>query len=133
MPTSIFVNFPVKDLARSMEFFKKLGYTFNPQFTDETAACMRIDESIYSMLLTHEKFQTFTTKTIADATTTTEVAVALSCDSRQAVDELVDKAIAAGGLEVRPAQDHGFMYERPYQDLDGHVWEIFWMDPAAVQ
>lgn len=133
MPTNIFVNLPVKDLSRSMEFFKKVGYAFNPQFTDETGACMVIGENIYAMLLTHEKFKSFTTKAIADATKTTEVLVALSCDSRQQVDELADKAMAAGGSTFRPAQDHGFMYERSYQDLDGHVWEVFWMDPAAIQ
>ncbi len=133
MPTNIFVNLPVKDLSRSMEFFKKVGYAFNPQFTDETGACMVIGENIYAMLLTHEKFKSFTTKAIADATKTTEVLVALSCDSRQQVDELADKAMAAGGSAFRPAQDHGFMYERSYQDLDGHVWEVFWMDPAAIQ
>lgn len=133
MPTNIFVNLPVQDLSRSMEFFKKVGYAFNTQFTDETGACMVIGENIYAMLLTHEKFKSFTTKAIADATKTTEVLVALSCDSRQQVDELADKAMVAGGSAFRPAQDHGFMYERSYQDLDGHVWEVFWMDPAAIQ
>lgn len=133
MPTNIFVNLPVKNLARSMEFFEQLGYKFNPQFTDETAACMMVSDNIYSMLLTEEKFKTFTPKQVADATKTSEVLIALSCDSRAQVDELVDKAIAAGGSAARPPQDHGFMYERAYQDLDGHIWEIFWMDPSFVQ
>jgi predicted lactoylglutathione lyase len=133
MPTKIFVNLPVKDLDRSMEFFKKLGFSFNPQFTDETAACMVISDDIYAMLLTHKKFGEFTKKTIADATKTTEVLIALSRDSRTEVDSLADAALAAGGKAAREPKDHGFMYERAVEDPDGHIWEIFWMDPSAIE
>lgn len=133
MATNIFVNLPVKDLKASIEFFTKLGYTFNQQFTDETATCMIISEDIYAMLLTHEKFKSFTPKEICDATKSTEVLIALSCESREAVDELVRKAVAAGGTTYNKPQDHGFMYAHGYQDLDGHIWEILWMDPKAVQ
>jgi uncharacterized protein len=129
----IFVNLPVHDLGRSIAFFKALGFSFNPQFTDETATCMVIGEDIYAMLLTHEKFATFTPKAIADATKTTEVLTALSVDSRAEVDRLVDAALAAGGTEARAPMDHGFMVDRAFNDLDGHIWEIFWMDPAHVQ
>jgi predicted lactoylglutathione lyase len=132
MPTKIFVNLPVKDLDRSMEFFKKLGFSFNPQFTDETAACMVISDDIYAMLLTHKKFGEFTKKTIADATKTTEVLIALSRESRAEVDSLADAALAAGGKAAREPKDHGFMYERAVEDPDGHIWEIFWMDPSAI-
>lgn len=132
MATKIFVNLPVKDLQKSMNFFGSLGYKFNPQFTDEKAACMVISEDIYSMLLTEAFFQGFTPKTITDAHKSTEVLLALSADSRQAVDELVNKALAAGGTEVREPQDHGFMYARSFNDLDGHIWEVLWMDPNAI-
>ncbi len=133
MSTKIFVNLPVKDLNKSMAFFKSLGWSFNPQFTDDTAACMVISDDIYSMLLTHEYFKTFTPKTIADAHTTSEALIALSFDSKEKVNEIVDAALAAGATATREPQDHGFMFVRPFNDLDGHVWEIFWMDPKAVQ
>jgi uncharacterized protein len=133
MATKIFVNLPVKDLKASIEFFTKLGYTFNPQFTDETATCMIISEDIYAMLLTHEKFKVFTPKEICDATKSTEVLVCLSCESREQVDEMVQKAVAAGGTTYNKPQDHGFMYGHGYQDLDGHIWELMWMDPKAIQ
>jgi uncharacterized protein len=133
MATKIFVNLPVKDLKRSMEFFTKLGYKFNPKFTDETAACMVIGEDIYSMLLTEEKFKGFTNKPICDATKNTEVLVALSCDSRQQVDETVGKAVAAGGSTYNKPQDYGFMYGHSFQDLDGHIWEVFFMEPSAIK
>lgn len=133
MATKIFVNLPVKDLPRSMEFFTKLGYTFNPQFTNESGACMVISEDIYAMLLVETFFKTFTKKEICDATKSTEVLLALSTDSREKVDEHVNKALAAGATEPMPPQDHGFMIQRSYQDLDGHVWEIFYMDPNYVQ
>lgn len=133
MATKIFVNLPVKDLKASIEFFTKLGYTFNPQFTDETATCMIISEDIYAMLLTHEKFKVFTPKEICDATKSTEVLVCLSCESREQVDEMVQKAVDAGGTTYNKSQDHGFMYAHGYQDLDGHIWELMWMDPQAVQ
>jgi uncharacterized protein len=132
MATKIFVNLPVKDLKKSIEFFTKLGYTFNQQFTDDTATCMIISEDIYAMLLTHEKFQSFTKKQIADATKTTEVLICLSADSKEQVNELVDKAVKAGGTEPKAPQDHGFMFYRSFDDLDGHTWEIMWMDPTAI-
>ena len=133
MTTKIFVNLPVKDLQRSMAFFEKLGFKFNPQFTDETAACMVITDDIYAMLLTHPKFKEFTKKEIADAHKMTEVLTCLAVDSNHKVDELVDKAIAAGGTEARDPQDYGFMYGRSFNDLDGHIWEVVWMDPNHAQ
>jgi uncharacterized protein len=133
MNKQIFINLPVKDLAKSIEFFKHLGYTFNAQFTDETAACMVISDTIYAMLLTHEKFRTFTPKAICDATQSTEVLTCLSCDSREEVDAQVKKAVAVGGSTYNAPQDHGFMYGHGFQDLDGHIWELMWMDPSAVQ
>ena len=132
MATQMFVNLPVKDLKRSVEFFTKLGYTFNPQFTDENATCMIISEHNYAMLLVEPFFKSFTEKQIADATKTVEVIVALSADSRAAVDSLVAKAVAAGAKTPNPAKDYGFMYQHGYQDLDGHLWEVFWMDPNAA-
>ena len=129
----IFVNLPVKDLDRSIAFFKALGFSFNAQFTDETAGCMVISDDIYAMLLTHDKFKQFTTKAIADATKTTEVLTCLSAESKDAVNLLVDKALKAGGQKLREPQDYGFMYERSFQDPDGHIWEIMWMDPADVK
>ncbi|MGH9834782.1 MAG: VOC family protein [Blastocatellia bacterium] len=132
MTTKIFVNLPVKDLQKSIEFFTRLDYAFNPQFTDETATCMIISEDIYAMLLTHEKFQTFTPKPICDATQSTEVLVCLSCDSRAHVDDLVRKAVAAGGTTYNEPKDYGFMYGHGYQDLDGHIWELIYMEPGAV-
>ena len=134
MPRKIFVNLPIHDLKKSMEFFGKLGFKFNPQFTDETATSMIVSDDIYVMLLTHEKFRTFiANKEIADSTKTTEALIALSFDSREEVDKLVDAAIAAGGKPFREPADHGFMYERSFEDLDGHVWEPFWMDSSFVQ
>ena len=133
MTTKIFVNLAVKDLDGSKAFFRQLGFTFNPQFTDETAACMVITDDIYAMLLTHRKFKEFTKKEIADAHRTTEVLTCLSFDSKDKVDELVDKAVAAGGTEAREPQDYGFMYGRSFNDLDGHIWEIIWMDPSHIQ
>ena len=133
MSTKIFVNLPVQNLDRSMKFFQQLGYTFNPQFTDETAACMVISEDIYTMLLTEAKFKEFTPKPISDATKSTEVIVCLSCDSREHVDELVRKAKAAGGTTYAEPKDFNFMYQHSFQDPDGHLWELVWMDPAAVQ
>jgi predicted lactoylglutathione lyase len=131
MATQIFVNLPVKDLKRSVEFFTRLGYTFNPQFTDENATCMVVDENIFVMLLVEKFFQTFTDKPVCDATKSTEAIVCLSAESKAAVDALVTKAVAAGGTTPRPAQDHGFMYQHGYTDLDGHVWELVHMAPNA--
>lgn len=133
MPQMIFVNLPVKDLDKSMAFFKALGFSFNAQFTDETAACMVISDTIFAMLLTHAKFKDFTPKAIADATQTSEVLIALSRENREAVDKIVSDALAAGGTTYNEPQDHGFMYGHGFQDLDGHIWEVMWMDPAAVQ
>ena len=132
MSTKIFVNLPVKNLSKSIEFFTRLGYTFNPQFTDETATCMIVSEDIYIMLLTEEKFKIFTKKEIADATRSTEAIICLSADSREKVDEMINKALEAGGTTPNEKQDHGFMYGWGYQDLDGHLWEVMWMDPGAV-
>jgi uncharacterized protein len=133
MSTAIFVNLPVKDLKKSMAFFEALGFTFNPQFTDDNAACMVISEHNYAMLLTHDYFKSFATKPISDAHKSTEVMIALGLESREAVDGMVDKALKAGGKEPRPKQDHGFMVQRTFEDLDGHVWEPMWMDAAQVQ
>ena len=133
MATKIFVNLPVKDLSKSMEFFTKLDFTFNPQFTDETAACMIVTDDIFVMLLTEEKFKSFTPKAICDATKSTEVLVCLSLESRGKVDEMVRKAVAAGGTTYNDPQDYGFMYGHGFQDLDGHIWEVIYMDPSAIR
>ena len=133
MTTKIFVNLPVKDLKQSIAFFTRLGFAFDPQFTDETATCMIVSEHIFVMLLTHEKFRTFTPNPISDATKSTEVLVCLSIDSRKGVDEMVRKAVAAGGRIHNAPQDHGFMYAHGFQDLDGHIWEVIHMDPAAIK
>ncbi|WP_059011383.1 VOC family protein [Streptomyces specialis] len=132
-PTMIFVNLPVKDLERSKEFFGKLGYSFNPQFSDENAACLVISDTIFAMLLVEPFFRTFTKKEIADTSATTSAIVALSAESREQVDDMVDRALAAGGQPAMETQDQGFMYGRGFLDPDGHQWEFVWMDPAAVQ
>lgn len=132
MATKIFVSLPVKDLQKSIEFYTKLGYTFNPQFADETAACMIISEDIYAMLGTHANLKSLTKKEICDTTKATSALISLSCDSRAQVDELVAKAIAAGGSTASEPTDHGFMYSHDYEDLDGNGWGLFWMDPSAV-
>ncbi|MDH6453212.1 MULTISPECIES: VOC family protein [unclassified Streptomyces] len=129
----IFVNLPVNDLDASKKFFTELGYSLNPQFSDDNAASVVISDTIVAMLLTKPFYATFTKKEIADATQTSEVLVALSAESRAKVDELVDKALAAGGSPSGETQDHGFMYGRSFDDLDGHTWEVIWMDPAAIQ
>lgn len=133
MPQMIFVNLPVKDLDRSVKFFTRLGFRFNPQFTDENATCMIVSDTIYVMLLREEYFRTFTPKEVCDSTRHTEVLVALSSESREAVDEMVRKAVAAGGSTYADPQDHGFMYQHGFQDPDGHIWELVWMDPSAVE
>lgn len=133
MATKIFVNLPVKNLQASMDFFKQLGYSFNPQFTNEKAASLVISEDIYAMLLTEPFFKTFIPENeIANTVKTKEVLVCLSADSRDAVNGLVDKALAAGAREFRKPEDHGFMFGRSFEDLDGHVWEIMWMDPSFI-
>ncbi|RVU22553.1 glyoxalase [Streptomyces antnestii] len=129
----IFANLAVNDLDASKKFFTELGYTINPQFSDETAASVVISEHIVVMLLTKEKYAGFTKKPIIDSTKGSEVLLCLSAESREKVDELVGKAIAAGGTETGETQDYGFMYGRAFDDPDGHTFEIMWMDPAAVQ
>ena len=133
MSTKIFVNVPVKNLDRSKEFFTAIGFSINPQFTDETAACVVISEDIYAMILTYEKFKQFTPKEIPDATKTSQVLLALSFESRDKVNEIADKALAAGGSIANQPQDYGFMFTRSINDPDGHIWEFFWMNPVNVQ
>jgi hypothetical protein len=130
----IFVNLPVTDLDKSKTFYEAIGAANNPAFTDETAACMVVEEgSIHVMLLTHAKWATFTSKKIPDAHTTAQVLLCVSADSRDAVDGQVDKAVKAGGkADPTPTQDFGFMYGRSYEDPDGHIWEVMWMDPTAI-
>lgn len=132
MASKIFVNLPVADLKKSIDFFTALGYSFNPQFTDETATCMIVSDDIFVMLLTHAKFKTFTPNEICDAKKSSEVLLCLSCDSRAAVDAMVKKAVTAGGNTYNEPQDHGFMYAHGYQDLDGHIWELIFMEPNAA-
>ena len=133
MSTKIFLNLPVKDLDKSMAFFKALGWSFNAQFTDETAASLVISDDIYAMLLTHKKFSEFTTKAIADTSKTAQILICISQDSKEDVHKLVDAAVKAGATEPRPMQDYGFMISRSFDDLDGHTWEVVYMDPAHVQ
>jgi len=132
MPQMIFVNIPVTDVARSRKFYEAVGYRINEQFSDHTAACVVISETIYFMILNHERFQGFATKPLADPATSTAVMVALTQDDRAAVDRVVAAAVAAGGSEPKPATDLGFMYNRVFHDPDGNVFEAFWMDPGAV-
>ena len=132
MPRMIFVNLPVADLDRSIAFYKAIGAEQNLQFTDETAAMMVFSDAIHVMLLTHDKFRQFTSKRIADAHETVQVLLALSCDSREAVDYITGKAVAAGGREARDKEDHGWMYGRAFEDPDGHTWEPTWMDLEAA-
>jgi uncharacterized protein len=132
MATQIFVNLPVKDLNRSIEFFSSLGYRFNPIFTDENATCMIIGENIHVMLLVEKRFSDFTTKPVADAKRTTESIICISAESKEEVDTLVNKAVAAGAATPNPKQDYGFMYGWGYEDLDGHLWEVMWMDVNSI-
>jgi len=133
MPPKIFVNLPVSDLKKAQAFFTSLGFTFNAQFTDETAACMVVSDDIFVMLLTIPKFKSFTPREICDARKSTEVLVCLTAESRQKVDELVRKAVTAGGQTHQEPQDHGFMYGHGFQDLDGHIWELVYMEPSAIK
>ncbi len=133
MHSQIFVNLPVKDLKRSVDFFTKLGYTFNPQFTDENATCMILGDNLFVMLLVEKFFGSFTNKGITDTSKSTEVLTCVSCDNREQVDSLVSKARAAGGKVPRQAQDHGFMYSHGYEDLDGHTWELIHMTGMPPQ
>ncbi len=131
MSTKIFVNLPVKNLDRTVAFFTALGFRFNPRFTNDKATCMIISEEAFVMLLVEPFFKGFTPRPIADATKTTEVLLCLSADSRAEVDRMVAKALAAGGKTPNPPQDHGFMYQHGFEDLDGHLWEVAYMDMAA--
>lgn len=130
--TQIFLNLPVKDLNRSIAFFTKLGFKFNPQFTDKNATCMIIGENIYAMLLVERFFKTFTKKQIVNAINSTEIINALTVENRKKVDDMINKAIKAGGKEPRKPQDHGWMYGRSFEDLDGHLWEVFYMDESKM-
>lgn len=132
MAAMIFVNLPVSDLSASMAYYKALGFDHNPQFTDETAACIVISETIFVMVLTHDKFAQFSSKPIPDARAATGALYALSCDSRDAVDAIADAGLKAGGTETREKTDYGFMYSRAVADVDGHVWEYVWMDMAQM-
>jgi predicted lactoylglutathione lyase len=131
MATQIFVNLPVKDLQRSIAFFTALGYTFNLDFTNENATCMVVGDNIFVMLLVEEFFKTFIRKEICDARKSTEVLLALPCDNRARVDEQIAKAVAAGATMAREPQDLGFMYSQAFEDPDGHIWELFYMEPQA--
>lgn len=133
MATQIYINLAVKDLPKSKAFFSALGYSFNPQFTNDDAACMVISDTIYTMLLTEPFFKGFTSKELVDAKKSTEAIVCLSAESRALVDEIVSKAVAAGGRIYNEPQDHGFMYCHGFEDLDGHQWEFAFMDPNYIQ
>ena len=128
----LFVNIPVSDLQRSITFFEALGFRFNPHFTDASATCMLVGEDAYFMLLTHDRFAGFSKRPMGDPRAQTNALFSLSVGSREEVDEMVRRAVAAGGSHAADAQDHGFMYGWSFYDLDGHHWEVFWMDPAAI-
>jgi uncharacterized protein len=128
----LFVNLAVRDLKRSMDFFSQLGFHYNPKFTDDKAACMILNQDAYVMLLAEPFFKTFTKNQICDSESQTEGLYAISCSSRAEVDEMVNKAIGAGGRHAMDPMDHGFMYGWSFYDPDGHHWEVFWMDPAAA-
>jgi predicted lactoylglutathione lyase len=130
MANQIFINLPVSDLRRSMDFFRHLGFAFNLEFTDELSACMIIGPNIYAMLLTEERFSDFTRKPVSDAHQQTEVLIAIDADSRQEVDTMVRKAVEAGGTTYADPQDHGWMYGHSFADPDGHQWEVIFMDEA---
>lgn len=129
---NIFINLPVKDLQKSIDFFTALGFEFNAQFTDDKATCMVIHDNIFAMLLVESRFKDFTKKEIADATQSTEAIIALSAESREQVDEMVNRALAAGGKQTNEPMDHGFMYQRIFEDLDGHLWEVMYMDASVI-
>jgi predicted lactoylglutathione lyase len=132
MATQIFVNLPVKDLKKSVEFFTKLGFTFDPKFTNENATCMIVGENIFVMLLVEKFFKSFTPKEICDTTKNTEVLVCISAESRANIDTMVSNAVAAGGKAPNQSKDHGFMYQHGFDDLDGHTWELVYMAPNAT-
>ncbi|VXB13101.1 Glyoxalase [Arthrobacter sp. 9AX] len=131
MANQLFLNLPVQNLKRSVSFFTALGFTFNPDFTDENATCMVVNENAYVMLLVEAYFKTFTSKDVASTKGSAEAIIAYSVDSRDAVDEAVRTALANGGSPSQDPQDYGFMYNQSFQDPDGHLWEVFWMDPAG--
>src|SRR3712207_5010283 len=133
MPKLIFVNLPVADLARATAFYEAVGARKDERFCDGTASCMVFSDTIHAMLLTHDKFRQFTPKAIADSRTTTEVLICISADSREAVDAMVEKAAAGGKVDPSPKQDYGFMYGRSFEDPDGHIWEVMWMDASAAE
>jgi uncharacterized protein len=132
MVSKIFINLPVKDLKMSIDFFTKLGFSFNPKFTDDKAACLVISDTIYAMLLTRKFFKSFTNKTIPNPSTHTEAIFALEVDSKAKVNDFAEKALKAGGSEALEASDYGFMFGRSFYDLDGHMWEVFWMDESRT-
>lgn len=132
-PRKLFVNIPVNDLQKSVAFFTRLGFTFNPQFTDDTGTCMLVGEDAYFMLLQRQRFTEFAKRPVADPAVTTGALFAISTAAREEVDTLVQAAIAAGGRHAADPMDHGFMYAWSFFDLDGHHWEVFWMDPAHVE
>jgi hypothetical protein len=132
MVSKIFINLAVKDLQKSLAFFTEIGFTFNPQFTDESAACMIIAENIFAMLVIEKRFKDFTKKEICDARKNTEVLLALNVESREKVDEIIQKAVNAGGSIYMETSDYGWMYSHNFEDLDGHQWEIFYMDESAI-
>jgi predicted lactoylglutathione lyase len=132
MATKIYVNLPVKDLQRSVRFFQAMGFGYDPQLSDDSAACMVVSDEIFAMLLTEAKFREIARRPIADTSKMTEVLTCLSVESRTRVNQLVDRALAQGAREVREPEDHGFMFGRSFSDLDGHIWEIIFMDPKAL-
>eukprot|EP00877_Chromochloris_zofingiensis_P000926 jgi/Chrzof1/10834/Cz05g13250.t1 len=133
MATKIYVNLPVRDLERSVRFYTELGYNLNQQFSDEQAACVVIGDNIFVMLLVESFFKTFTSKEVCDATKSTEVLVCISASSRQEVDDLISRALAAGGTSPMPAKDAGYMYSGGFQDMDGHMWEVVYMEPTSAE
>ncbi|MEZ0172487.1 VOC family protein [Microvirga sp. TS319] len=133
MATKIYVNLPVKDLQRSVRFFETMGFGFNAQLSDETAACMAISDDIFAMLLTEAKFREVARRPVADTSRMTEVLTSLAVESRKRVNQLVERALAQGGREMREPEDHGFMFGRSFSDLDGHIWEIVYMDQDAME
>lgn len=133
MSRLIFINLPVRDLAASKAYFGELGFDFDPRFTDDTCACMKVGDTAHVMLLLQDRFAGFTPRPVADATTGTEVILCVSAESRKAVDSFAETALGAGGSTANPPMDHGFMYGRSFHDLDGHLWEVMWMSPEAVE
>lgn len=132
MKAQIFINLPVNDLEKSIEFYTKMGFTNNPQFSDDSAKCMVFSDEIFVMILTHEKFKQFATKPISDASKSTAVLLSLAVESLEKVNEIVDNAVSAGGKEPVPFKDYGFMQQRTVEDIDGHTWEIFYMDMSKM-